>query len=82
MACYRKGGCGPYEGRSCSECPASKETYLNKSKVQQAIENIQNIPQVKPVNPYPIIPLIADKDGMWYLYTIWYMEQAAKTMGV
>lgn len=75
MACYRKGGCGPYEGRSCSECPASKETYLSKSRVQQSIENIQNIPQVKPVNSYPIIPLIADKDGMWYLYTIWHLEQ-------
>ena len=27
MACYRNGGCGPYEGRSCSECPASKPEY-------------------------------------------------------
>ena len=27
MVCYRKGGCGPYEGRSCSECPASKEYF-------------------------------------------------------
>jgi len=78
MACYRKGGCGPYEGRSCSECPASKETYLNKSKVQQAIENIQNIPQVKPANLYPIIPLYADKDGLWYFYTIWHLEQLTK----
>lgn len=30
MACYRSGGCGPYEMRSCSECPASKPEYLNK----------------------------------------------------
>lgn len=28
MSCYRKGGCGPYEMLSCSECPASKPTYI------------------------------------------------------
>lgn len=32
MTCYRMGGCGPYEGRSCSECPASKITYLERYK--------------------------------------------------
>lgn len=32
MACYRNGGCGPYEMRSCNECPASKPQYLNKDK--------------------------------------------------
>ena len=31
MTCYRSGGCGPYENRSCSECPASKPSYLNKT---------------------------------------------------
>ena len=41
MNCYRKGGCGPYEGRSCDECPASKESYLTKTRVQQAKENIK-----------------------------------------
>lgn len=30
MACYRSGGCGPYEMLSCSECPASKPEYLKK----------------------------------------------------
>ncbi len=30
MTCYRKGGCGPYEYRSCSECPASKPEYKNR----------------------------------------------------
>lgn len=28
MPCYRKGSCGPYEWRSCSDCPASKPEYL------------------------------------------------------
>lgn len=27
MTCYRKGGCGPYEMYSCSDCPASKPGY-------------------------------------------------------
>ena len=30
MACYRSGGCGPYEMRSCSECPASKPEYTKR----------------------------------------------------
>ena len=28
MDCYRNGGCGPYENRSCYECPASKPSYV------------------------------------------------------
>lgn len=30
MSCYRRGGCGPYENRSCYECPASKPEYLTR----------------------------------------------------
>lgn len=30
MTCYKSGGCGVYENRSCSECPASKPEYANK----------------------------------------------------
>lgn len=30
MKCYKSGGCGPYEMLSCSECPASKSSYLDK----------------------------------------------------
>lgn len=37
MACYRKGGCGPYEAYSCSECPASKSEYANKYINQKAV---------------------------------------------
>lgn len=43
---------------------------------------IYDIPKVITESPFPIIPLIADKDGMWYLYTIWHMERAVKIMGV
>lgn len=33
--CYRSGGCGPYEGLSCSECPASRLEYLERFKKQE-----------------------------------------------
>lgn len=33
MTCYRSGSCGPYETRSCYECPASKPEYLNKKEL-------------------------------------------------
>ena len=32
MACYKSGGCGVYEMRSCYECPASKPEYLNRNE--------------------------------------------------
>ncbi len=31
MKCYRSGGCGPYEQLSCSECPASKPSFIDMS---------------------------------------------------
>lgn len=34
MTCYKSGGCGVYEMRSCSECPASKPEYLNMNVVK------------------------------------------------
>lgn len=52
------------------------------TRIEQAIKNVQSIPQIKPVDPYPIIPLYADKDGLWYFYTIWHIERAVKIMGV
>lgn len=32
MVCYREGGCGPYENRSCNECPASKPEYAARKE--------------------------------------------------
>lgn len=32
MPCYKSGGCGAYEMRSCRECPASKPDYLERGK--------------------------------------------------
>ena len=47
-------------------------------RVVQTIKNMQNIPQIRPVDPYPISPLYADNDGLWYYYTIWHLEQIAR----
>ena len=33
MTCYKSGGCGVYENRSCSECPASKPEYVYKKYI-------------------------------------------------
>lgn len=48
------------------------------SKITKAILNIRDIPQIKSVDPYPPLILYADKDGLWYFYTIWHLEQLTK----
>lgn len=52
------------------------------NRIETAIQNVRDIPKIHPAEEYPAIPLYADRDGLWYLYTIWHMEQAAKIMGV
>lgn len=42
MKCYKSGGCGVYENRSCSECPASKPSYL-----ENGISNTELISQLR-----------------------------------
>ena len=49
-----------------------------ENKIGEAKENIKDIPQIKPVDPYPPLVLYADKDGLWYFYTIWHLEQLTK----
>ena len=41
MACYRNGGCGPYENRSCSECPASKPEYARRESEYEACRRLR-----------------------------------------
>lgn len=48
MACYRKGGCGPYEMYSCYECPASKPEYA--LKYEQTSSNANNETTLKEEN--------------------------------
>ena len=53
VTCYRKGGCGPYEMYSCSECPASKREYLLRNfpiKLETSNGNVLGIiPVEKPI---------------------------------
>ena len=52
------------------------------NRIETAIQNVRDIPKIHPVEERPTIPLYADRDGLWYLYTIWHMERTAKIMGV
>lgn len=45
MACYRNDGCVPYEGRPCSECPASKPEYALRYQKQPASPAVNTEPQ-------------------------------------
>lgn len=46
MSCYRKGGCGPYEMRSCSECPASSPEYALRYSSGLDKVSVGNFPSV------------------------------------
>lgn len=48
IACYRNGGCGPYEMYSCSECPASKSDYLQHNLKPKSITNYDRITSKPP----------------------------------
>lgn len=48
MACYRDGGCGPYEMYSCSECPASKSDYVQFKTKPKSITNYDIIVRKTP----------------------------------
>ena len=38
MECYKKGGCGVYENRSCNECPASTPEYAEKYEALRGLK--------------------------------------------
>ena len=46
MACFRNGGCGPYEMYSCSECPASKPEYAKRDEDKLLNKAISQIPHI------------------------------------
>ena len=48
------------------------------SRLEAALQNVQNHPKIVPVSGYPVIPLYADKDGYWYWYTIYHLELLTK----
>ena len=49
MQCYRDGGCGPYEGRACNECPASKPDYKQRHKTKTDKHKIKTVPGHEPL---------------------------------
>lgn len=51
------------------------------NRLEAALQNVRQIPEIKPIDKYPRIPFYADKDGCWYLYTIYHLEQIIETMG-
>lgn len=61
MTCYRSGGCGQYEMRSCSECPASKPEYLiknTKSNMEFNIKELEElVEKVRCATQLPVIHL-------------------------
>lgn len=57
MACYRNGGCSPYEVRPCNECPASKPEYLNRS-------NAVKSKRVDELRPTIKIKVFLNEDGV------------------
>lgn len=48
------------------------------NRIETAIQNVHNIPKIHPVEERPAIPLYADRDGLWYLYTLFHLEAIAK----
>lgn len=48
VACYRNGGCGPYEMYSCSECPASKSDYLQVKAMPKPPTNYDRLVRKTP----------------------------------
>ena len=75
MACYRSGGCGPYENRSCNECPASRPEYAKlreererariiNDEVQKAKDKLM-VECAKPMN----IKIFIDDNGVMCVMT-------------
>lgn len=71
ITCYRKGGCGPYEMRSCNECPASKPSYLQKNKEEEKMKTKFNIGEEIDLKIKGIIRRIEiDKNGICYTISV------------
>lgn len=46
--------------------------------IETAIQNVRNIPKIHPMEEYTVIPFYTDRDGLWYLYTLFHLEAIAK----
>lgn len=47
MPCYRDGGCGPYEGRPCNQCPASDPSYLDDGRLKALKEKFATLEKLQ-----------------------------------
>ena len=72
MACYREGGCGPYENRSCSECPAGKPEYKECTIDVACNEVLAEIRKAGMEEAWDIAKRIAmpEKDGGLKIYEL------------
>ena len=58
IPCYRNGGCGPYEMRSCYECPASKSDYLQRDVKQKPLTNYDLLIRLSPEELAKLLAII------------------------
>ena len=67
MPCYRSGGCGPYEMRSCSECPASNPEYAQRGDPEMSKVSLGSFPTVGSPEGYSVSK--EESSGMRAFYT-------------
>jgi hypothetical protein len=77
MECYRNGGCGPYEQRSCSECPASKPEYLTRNTKSSIGFNIKEFMGVVEAINKPSVIIYGSSSTIDFLKEHW-VEKAVK----
>ena len=65
MACYRNGGCGPYENRPCNECPASKPEYMRDTIFKGSQAAPMKVSQPEPIK----IKAFLNEDGVMRVLT-------------
>lgn len=59
-ACYRDGGCGPYEMLPCQECPASKPEYLERYEVSVKMKkNDANFERIQAMDRFGLAEFLA-----------------------
>lgn len=77
MKCYRNGGCGPYESRSCYECPASKPEYLTRNNNSNMEFNIKDFEaMVEKINK-PSVIIYGSSSAIGFLKEHW-VEKTVK----
>lgn len=81
MACYRKGGCGPYEMIPCNECPASRPSYVKYHMQKKFIwpedrvteKQLAYIEELQEFSEYPLPPFTGEtkQEAKEYIDKYW-----------